>query len=254
MKLYGNQLIAVIMPVRNGMPLIKESIDSIRAQDYSPLEIVIVDDASTDGTRDYLHSMTGVCLKVLELDGKGPSAARNAGIRATKAALTGFLDADDLWPPGTLRALSAALLENPAAGFAQGMIRNFRANSQGNREVFTPPYRFLNLGASLWRRAVFEKVGGFDEGLRLCEDLDFLMRCWENDIRKAQLDQVTLLYRRHPGNMTHGLSGAGFGTVAAFKQRIERVRKGLYDPAAPRLFNQASYMGSPPPHQDRGFA
>jgi glycosyltransferase involved in cell wall biosynthesis len=242
--------IAAIVPVRNGGALLAPSLESIRAQNYAPLEIAIVDDASTDGTRDYLRGLNGFCPHLIELDGRGPAAARNAGIQATRSDFVAFLDADDLWPPETLHALSVALTGNPQAGFAQGLIRNFRRRPEGWDQYFTRPYRFINLGACLWRRSVFETVGLLDESLNLCEDLDFLMRCWEKDIAKVEIEQVTLFYRRHEGNMTHGLSGAGLGSVQAFKRRIDRIQKGKFNPAAPRRFDAQSYMGIGPPKQD----
>jgi glycosyltransferase involved in cell wall biosynthesis len=240
---------AVVMPVRNGMPLIEESLASIRYQNLS-VELAIVDDASTDGTLEYLRGLNGFCSQVLESGGRGPSAARNMGIRATNSEYIAFLDADDIWPLGSLYALSKALAENPDADFAQGLVRNFRARPDGSRDFFTPPYRFLNLGACLWRRSLFEKVGLLDEELNLSEDLDFLMRCWEKDIFKADLDVVTLFYRRHPGNMTRGLSGAAFGTVKAYKRRIERIRKGEYDPTVTRRCEPNDYLGTGPADQD----
>ncbi len=241
--------IAVIIPVRNGVPLLEETLASIRAQNY-PLEIAVINDGSSDGTGEYLRSLNGDCSHVLELEGRGPSAARNAGIRATRSEYVAFLDADDLWPPGTLYTLAKALSENPAAGIAQGLIRNFRTDARGAKQFFTPPYRFINLGACLWRRSVFDTVGLFDEEMALCEDLDMILRCWEKDVRKAEVNVVTLHYRRHPGNITRGLSGAGFGTVKAYKRRIERIRRGEYDPSTRPQTDGSAYIGVPPPSQD----
>jgi glycosyltransferase involved in cell wall biosynthesis len=241
--------IAVIIPVRNGMPWLEETLSSVRSQNRE-VELAVVDDGSTDSTRDYLRSLNGFCTHFLELDGRGPSAARNAGIRATNSEFVAFLDADDLWPAGTLDVLAQALAEHPECGIAQGLIQNFRIGPEGLKDVFTAPYRFLNLGACLWRRSVFETVGMLDEGLLLCEDLDLLMRCWEKDVRKTEVNAVVLLYRRHPGNMTHGLSGAGFGTVKAYKRRIDRIRSGQYDPATTRHCDPNDYLGAPPPSQD----
>lgn len=244
--------IAVIMPVRNGIALIEKSLESIRAQGF-PVELTIIDDGSTDGTREYVRSLNGFCSHVLEGGRLGPSAARNAGISATSAECLAFLDADDLWPPGTLCSLAETLMANPEADFAQGLVQNFRSGSNGSEEFITPPYRFVNLGACLWRRSVFDRVGLFNEDLKLCEDLDLFLRCWEKDVCKAEIDRVTLFYRRHPASMTHGLSGAGFGTVRAYRVRINRIRSGEYDPEAPRRFDPEVYLGTGPMNQDGGL-
>ena len=241
------------MPVRNGMPYLPESIASVWQQDYSPLELVIVDDGSTDGSLEYVRSLEGLSIRILTFSGIGPAAARNAGIRSGSSDFVAFLDADDLWPRGTLKKLATALEANPEAGFAQGLIRNFRDAADGSRDFFTIPYRYLNLGAGLWRRSVLAGIGMLDEDLKLCEDLDLLLRCWEKDIPKAEVDETSLYYRRHPGNMTQGLSGAGFGTVRAFKKRIDRIRRGEYNNSEPRRYIQQDYIGTGPYDQDEPY-
>jgi glycosyltransferase involved in cell wall biosynthesis len=239
--------IAVIMPVRNGLPFLSGAIQCVERQSYSPLELVIVDDGSSDGS---LEAARKAGARILQTRGVGPAAARNAGIRQTVSDTIAFLDVDDLWPPRTLRRLAAELAANPQAGFAQGLIQNFRVLEDGSNRFFTAPYRFVNLGASLYRRSLFDTVGLLDETLQLCEDLDFLMRCWEKDISRALVNEVTLHYRRHPRNMTAGLDGAGFGTVQAIKRRIDRIRGGLYDPKQPRRVPAIDYIGVGPENQD----
>jgi glycosyltransferase involved in cell wall biosynthesis len=248
-----NPSIAVIIPVRNGAAFIEETLASIWAQIYTPLEVVVVDDGSTDGTQAKVRAIRAKPIRLLELGGVGPAAARNAGIRASNSDLLAFLDSDDLWVSGALHRLAKALAERPDAGLAQGMIRNFSELLPGNRRFVTGPYRFFNLGASLWRRGIFETVGLLDEDLRLCEDLDLTLRCWEHDIRKAEVDSVVLHYRRHPASMTHGLSGAGFGSVKAYKKRIDRIRAGKVNPDAPRHIDLHRYLGTAPPNQDGSF-
>ena len=243
--------IAVVIPVRNGMPWLAEALASVRAQNRA-VEVAVIDDGSTDRTVEYVTGLDGFCSHFSQLGGRGPSAARNAGIRATGSELVAFLDADDVWPAGALDALAEALAASPECGFAQGLIQNFRTGPSGVKEFFTAPYRFLNLGACLWRRSLFQTVGVFAEELSLSEDLDMMMRCWEKDVRKAEVNAVTLFYRRHPGNMTRGLSGAGFGTVKAYKRRIDRIRSGDYNPSAPRHCAHDTYLGTGPLNQD-GF-
>jgi glycosyltransferase involved in cell wall biosynthesis len=220
-----NASISVVIPVRNGEAFLEETFASIWAQNYTPLEVVVVDDGSTDGTQAKVRKMQDKPVRLLEVGGLGPAAAR----------------------------LAKTLSEHPEAGIAQGMIRNFSESRPGNRMFVTPPYRFFNLGASLWRRSIFETVGLLDEDLRLCEDLDITMRCWEQDVRKIEVESVVLHYRRHPGGMTHGLSGAGFGSVKAYKKRIDRIRNGQFSPDAPRHIDLHRYLGRAPNHQDGSF-
>jgi glycosyltransferase involved in cell wall biosynthesis len=238
--------IAVITPVRNGMPYLQEAIDCVVAQRYAALEMIVVDDGSTDGSGAMARS-TGFC-RVLQTPGIGPAGARNAGIRASESDLLVFLDADDLLGPSLIRSSIEALLRTPEAGFAQACIQSFTSGPDG-KSSFTRPYRFINLGSGVWRRGVFETVGLFDESLRFCEDLDFVMRCWEHDIRKVLVDSL-MFYRRHAGNMTRGLKGADNGTIRAYRKRIERIRSGEYNPNRPRRVSWTEYLGMPPGIQD----
>jgi glycosyltransferase involved in cell wall biosynthesis len=242
--------IAVVMPVKNGRRFLDETLGSIWAQRYPEIEVIVIDDGSTDGTQEFVRRAQGLPVRLIELDGVGPAAARNVGIRASGSDLIAFLDADDLWVPGALNLLARTLEEQPGAAIAQGLIRNFRELVPGNRQFVTGPYRFMNLGSALWRRSLFDQVGLLDEELRLCEDMDLLMRCWEQDIFKAEVESVVLHYRRHPGGMTHGLSGAGFGSVKAYKKRIERIRRGEFNPNRPRYIELHRYLGLGPLNQD----
>jgi len=240
--------IAVVTPVRNGMPYLREAIECLLAQKYAGIEIVVVDDGSTDGSGAFARG-TGSC-RVLETPGIGPAGARNAGIRASNSDLLLFLDADDLLAPTALNSAVEALLRALDAGFAQGCIQNFTAETNGPIYFSTRPYRFINLGSSLWRRSVFETVGLFDESLRLGEDQDFFMRCWEHNISREQFDSVMLYYRRHSGNMTRGLKGAEFGLMGVYRKRIERIRRGEYDPNIARRVSWTDYLGKSPDVED----
>jgi len=244
--------IAVITAVRNGLPYLREAIERVRAQQYGELEIVVVDDGSTDGSADAARSMG---CRLLHTPRVGPAAARNVGIRATNSELLLFLDADDLSGPNSLATSVEALTRIPDAGFAQGWIQNFTASPDGTPALLTKPYRFINLGSALWRRSVFHAVGLFDESLRLGEDQDFFMRCWERDVPRVLVDCVMLYYRRHPGNMTHGLKAAEFGLMRVYRRRIERIRCGEYDPNLPRRVSWPDYLGkSPDPGESDGDA
>jgi len=240
--------IAVITPVRNGITHLRETIECVMAQRYRDLEMIVVNDGSTDGSGELAQS-TGFC-RVLETPAIGPAGARNAGIRVSKSDLLFFLDADDLLGPTALQTSVEALLGTPDAGFAQGYVQNFIIRPDGKMNVFTRPYRYINVGSGVWRRSVFETVGLFDESLRYCEDLDFFMRCWVRDIPKVLLDCLILLYRRHPGNMTRGLRGVDFGTVRAYRKRIERIRRGEYDPGSARRVAWPEYFGRGPDIMD----
>lgn len=94
-------LISCIVPVYNGEKYLDETLDSIFAQTYRPLEVIVIDDGSTDGTGNLVKARTEEVIYVLQ-DNAGPAAARNVGIATASADYLAFIDADDLWLPDKL--------------------------------------------------------------------------------------------------------------------------------------------------------
>lgn len=256
--------IAVVSPARNASQFYAGWLRTLEAQAYPKLEVILVDDGSDDRKSPAsLYSLTRTAppfLRYLRQDHRGPAAARNFALRdqairdlALRDLASGnspadyfaFLDLDDLWEPAHLRRLAAALDRAPDAGIAQGLIRKFIAGEDGKLYYCSDPYRFVNLGAALFRREVFEQCGLFDESLRFGEDFDFIIRCWEQGVRKLEIPAVSLLYRRHDGNMTNGKNTVDLGAVQVYKRRLDRLRANLVDPAIvqARRVNFPDYLG-----------
>jgi hypothetical protein len=136
--------------------------------------------------------------------------------------------------------LERALASQPEAGIAQGRMQQFIVREDGS-EHRSGPYRMPYLGSCLFRRWVFDRCGLFDESMRFGEDYDLMFRCWEHDIIKRHIDEVSLLYRRHEGNMTHG--NDTHAPVVVVKRRLERLRAGRVDQAQPRRAVFQDYIG-----------
>jgi glycosyltransferase involved in cell wall biosynthesis len=235
-------LISVVIPVRNGAPFLPSAMDSVLAQGYRRLEVLLVDDGSTDDLPGRIEPYREV-LRYIRQEPRGQSAARNRGICESAGGLIAFLDIDDLWAHSHVRTLLGALQDNPGAGIAQGMMRQFWTTQDG-RCYRTVPYRMPYLGSCLFHRAVFLACGLFDETMSYGEDHDFFYRCWEHDIVKVNVDTLSLLYRRHARNMTHGHYRE---QVLVLQRRIERIRRGDVDPAAERRQRFQQYIGEPTP-------
>ena len=109
------------------------------------------------------------------------------------------------------------------------------------RTLASGPYRMPYLGSCLFRRDTLTRLSGFDEHMRMGEDYDLILRCWERDVPRLCVGEVSLLYRRHPGNMTRGKNNAA--NLEVLRRRIQRIRSGVFDPAQPRLFPFDSYVG-----------
>jgi glycosyltransferase involved in cell wall biosynthesis len=233
-------LISVVIPVRNGESFVPSAMQSILAQDYPNLEVLLIDDGSTDGLAHRLRECPAF-VRYLRQEQQGPAAARNRGIHESKGGLIAFLDIDDLWTNRHLRTLLGALGGNAEAGFAHGRMRQFSIAPDGTH-YRTKPYRGPYLGSCLFRRAVFEQCGLFDQRMPYGEDTDFFFRCWENDVVKAEVEEVSLLYRRHPQNMSRGASQAAH--LLVLKRRIERIKAGVSDPTVQRRHVFQQYIGS----------
>lgn len=217
-------LLSIITPAYNATAFYDAWLGSIQAQCYPNMEVVLVDDGSTDDLPERA-SKAPAFVHYVRQENRGPAAARNTGIRVSKGDLIAFLDMDDLWAHGHLCRMAAGLRNQPDFQIAQGLIRNF-LYEDGRPFYCSRPYRFINLGSAVFQRRVFDQCGVFDEGMRFAEDFDFVIRCWEEGMRKRDIDQVSLLYHRHSNNMTSGKGLIEMGGVAIYKRHLDRLRAG----------------------------
>jgi len=221
-------LVSVIVPVFNGEEFLREAVQSVLAQKYSPIEIVIVDDGSTDDTATVAKSLPDtVCY--LHQTNKGPAGARNRGIEHAQGSLIAFADADDLWPADKLELQLPFLIGDPTIEIVIGRIQQVRLSKtedgQTQAEEFAEPAFSVNLGSAVIRRHVFERVGLFDETMRYSEDVDWFMRAREGSAAIVTIDAVTLLYRQHEQNMTRGKSTSELNVLKALKRSLDRRRE-----------------------------
>ncbi len=200
--------IAAIIPTYNYAHGIKQAIASVLNQTLSPVEIIVVDDGSTDGTRNVLDTH-GSRINYLYQQNRGASAARNLGVRATNCEWVAFLDHDDEWYPTKLAWQAASVVESGAEFCYTGYERFANGRFQ---ETIDPPdpgqlfpeIRFQNvLGPSsmfLVRRSTFDSLGGFDERLGAsCEDWEFAVRLARTS-RSVKVKQTLMRYNYHSSN------------------------------------------------------
>jgi len=216
-------LVSVVIPVFNGERFLREAVESVLAQKYSPLEIIMVDDGSTDGTADVARSLPET-VRYLHQTNQGPAAARNRGIERAQGSLIAFADADDLWPEDKLALQLPYLMRDPAAEIVMGRIQQVLLSETG-AENFAEPAFSVNLGSAIIRKSVFERVGLFDETMRYSEDVDWFMRAREGGAAIVTIDAVTLLYRQHDQNMTRGKSTSELNVLKALKRSLDRRRE-----------------------------
>ena len=181
--------VSVIIPAFNRAQTIGRALRSVLAQDFTDFEIIVVDDASRDGLRAALATVSDRRLTVLShAENRGAAAARNTGIKAASGQYVAFLDSDDEWSPAKLRtqlavlkaAQSSALLSFTGFYLRRGGAQPPRpVIPEGGRNAFRIVLGGCRLspGSTLMcRRALFAEIGHFDENLRRLEDWDWLLR------------------------------------------------------------------------------
>jgi glycosyltransferase involved in cell wall biosynthesis len=242
--------VSVIMPAYNSAAFIPDAAESIRRQAYPRLELIIVDDGSTDGTAEVAKALPNLSVQYVYQPNGGPARARNHGLRLARGDVIALLDADDLWPPDRLRCQLRYLERDPLTEVVLGRFQCFRTVPRpgGGSDIQTTSPAVVNLlvGAALYRRRVFDRIGGFDEAIRYCEDADWFMRAREQGVPIVVHDEVTLLYRRHQANMTRGRDVRGLHVVDLLKKSLDRRRKQHGEAhSLPRVFDDVERVKRP---------
>jgi glycosyltransferase involved in cell wall biosynthesis len=204
--------VSVIMPVFNGAPYIRQALDSVLGQSFAALEVIVVDDGSTDDTRCLLADF-GDRITVLAQARKGPSAARNRGLEAARGEYVAFMDADDEWAPSFLSTTVRALAAQPPSvvGVCTGWLyvrhdgrplvhtRQASSGVLSVRDLLTGGQ--FPIHAALTRREAVLRVGGFDEHIRAMEDWDLWLRLLADGDCFSTIPQHLASYRLHgPSN------------------------------------------------------
>jgi len=209
--------VSVIIPCYNREQFIAETINSVLAQTWPNIELIVVDDGCTDSSRKVLESY-GQRLTILEHSGRanrGQSAAINLGIKYCTGEYVAILDSDDLFAPDKINIQVSFLIEHPEIGLVYSNGHAIDENSNIIYEIHCKNHKensnpdnvlmncyFLLPNNSLVRRSVFELAGGFDETLRAAQDHDMAIRV--SEITKlAYLEDHLFYYRRHKDSISH---------------------------------------------------
>lgn len=178
--------VSVIIPTFNRAHLVTEAVDSVLCQSYTDFELLVVDDGSTDDTVDRLAGYEGR-IRLYRQKNRGPSAARNAGIRHAQGQYICFLDSDDLWLKDKLRAQMDLVAQNLQVKVCYTeevwIRRGVRVNPKKKHRKYSGwilekmlPLCLVSPSSVLIAREVFDRVGLFDESLPACEDYDLWLR------------------------------------------------------------------------------
>ncbi len=215
-------LVSVVVPTYNAEQFVTETIESILAQSYPNIEIICVDDGSTDGTYGVLESF-GDRVRIIRQQNAGPSAARNAGIKAAAGRFIGLLDADDLWEPEHVAHAVSALIRGEHE-YVRGLTRVFRIDARGMCSFDRPEYMPALVGACLYALSALVRIGLFDETMPYGEDIDWHARATEAGLRELRLPETSLRYRKHAGSITAAPDAVAKGQFLAFRRKLARSR------------------------------
>ena len=219
--------VSCIIPCRNGRAYLAQAIASAMAEGVD--EVIVVDDGSTDDSAA-MAQVASAKVRVLRQAQQGAAAARNAGLALARHEVIAFLDADDLWPAGSLALRRGALATEPELAAVYGHVRQFLSpelDETTARRLACPEGTIAarTFGSIFLRRTVFERIGVLDAGIEQGEMFDFMARFSDAGLGILALPEVVLLRRIHGANMMHPAGGGRQGYPRALKALLDRRRR-----------------------------
>ncbi len=237
-------LISVIVPVHNGERYLKAALNSVVEQMYRPLEVIVVDDGSIDGTaaiaaefceRGDNGSLSNVSFRYMRQANAGAASARNAGIGLSRGSFLAFLDADDTWMPNKLTLQRNILGQQPQVDAVFGSIEQFISPDveESSRSTLRcppgsmPGYTHCTM---LIRREAFSRVGMFETHWQVGEFVAWYLRAMETGLRTVMLTDVVMKRRLHASNQ--GVQKRDFQSdyVRILKASLDRRRQNSSSP------------------------
>lgn len=224
----GVPLVSVVIPAFNAARFLAETIDSVLAQDHPALEVVVVDDGSTDATGEIARSY-GDAVAVLTQVHQGLGAAQNRGIARATGDYLSFLDADDLWRPQKTRLQVAAIESLPDIDIVFAHVEQFSsAPAEGGAAPTIPETRQVvpgySTGTMLLARSTFDRVGRFSTAVTIGPFLEWYMRAEDLGIRAHMMQEVLMHRRVHQHNMGIRLRHQQGDYLRVLKESIDRRR------------------------------
>lgn len=217
-------LVTCVVPVWNGEAFLAQALDSIFAQCCGPLEVIVVDDGSTDASQALVAARPEPIRLIVQRNA-GPIVARNRAIAMAAGALIAFLDHDDLWLPDKLARQLAVFAEQPDLAACTGMVREFRDDAAGARIESADIVTGNIPSAIMLSRQVIERIGPLDESLDHGDMPDWILRARHAGLRLVALPDVVTLRRRHTSNRSQLLNaGVRRDFLRVLKADLDRRR------------------------------
>ncbi len=225
-------MVSVLMPTYNRAEYLEEAVQSVLGQSFRDLELIVIDDGSTDGTGELLRRLSDARLRVIRQAHAGLVAALNAGLAAARGQYVARNDSDDAWLPELLAVLVPALAARDEVGFAYGRSAGMRSDGSPSPGAWrgsamrypADPFRSLlyadytATAATLYRRACIDRIGGYDAGVELSEDWDLALQV-ARESPVVFVDRVLARFRQHASNAT-ALDSPHLATRMAVRRRV----------------------------------
>jgi glycosyltransferase involved in cell wall biosynthesis len=221
------KLVSVVVPVYNSERYLGETLQSIYNQDYQPIEVIVIDDGSTDSSDKIAKSFKNV--QYIYQTNQGPSAARNTGINISQGEFIAFLDSDDMWMPDKLRLQISYLLSHPGVAFVVAHRRmhieqGIKKPLWYKEDIFQEDSVCFGASAMVAWSSTFKEVGLYNPSYRFGENAEWLTRAKDAGVRYEILPETLLISRVHDKNLTHQLDEMRPNILRALKASIDRKR------------------------------
>jgi glycosyltransferase involved in cell wall biosynthesis len=227
----NHPLVSIVIPCYNGAAYLDEALKSALAQSYPKVEIIVVDDGSTDDSPEVAQRFP---VRYIRQQNRGKSEARNLGVRESKGSYIVFLDADDRLKPEAIDSGVKAIAHHPECAFAVGdhvFISSDGSYLSGSKKVANVRSHYEELLKSnfiemistvLFRRSVFDEVGGFNAALSVAEDYDLYLRIARTR-PVCSHNAVIAEYRKHGDNISHNSELMLTTTLQVLKGQAEYI-------------------------------
>ena len=219
--------ISVIIPIYNNALYIQEAIRSVLSQGIEKLEILVIDDGSTDDFEEKIKGFNNPHIRLIKQINSGAAAARNNGIKNAKGEFLAFLDADDIWAPNKLKLQLEVLINREDINMVYGQVKEFYDSSilgyddlQKNAKTFVG---YIS-GALLISKKDFLSVGDFQSKWKVAEFIDWYDRAKYVGLSEFLLPDMLMFRRIHSGNIDRLHRPDAKQYVAVLKEALDRRR------------------------------
>lgn len=226
----SSRLVSVIIPAYNCEDFLAEAIESVLAQTYLPVEIIVVDDGSTDRSGDVAKGFKDSGVRYFYQPNSGAGAARNQGTNLARGSYFAFLDADDVWLPDKLTLQMAAFDDDPGLDMVFGQVSQFydsgsdsHLKTQGEHEERIMSGYFA--GTLVIKRESFIHVGPFATHWRVGEFVDWYAKAAEKGLKSHMLPKLVTKRRIHSANTVIQHRDSQGDYVRILKQALDRRRE-----------------------------